>query len=1830
MNRSFTPHRAARAVVKRAAFNRRLRLETLESRLALAADFGDAPLPYPTTLAENGASHEAIGPTLGATRDTEANGTHSAAADADGADDDGVLFGSIRVGQLGATATVNVQNAPAGARMDAWIDFNADGSWGGPGEQIADRVAVAQGDNTIRFDVPSWAADGQTFARFRLSTAGDLGIRGAATDGEVEDYAVSLLPPAAAAGVFGSKKTISTTTDGAHSVFAADVDGDGDMDVLSASQNDDKIAWYENNGSQTFTARTITTAADGAAAVLAADVDGDGDVDVLSASYVGDTVDWYENNGNQQFTARRISASANGAVSLLVADVDGDGDNDVLSASGANNRVAWHENDGSQTFTTRTISGAADFAHSVFAADMDRDGDSDVLSASFRDDKIAWYENNGGQVFTEHAISTAADGGRSVFAADMEGDGDLDVLSASDTDDKVAWYENNGNQVFTAHTITTAADGLWIVFAADADGDGDMDVLSASSNDDKIAWYENDGNRNFTARTITTLANGARSMFAADVDSDGDLDVLSASFSGDEIAWYENEISLCVSCADGYIIDEDAPLIVDATGGVLANDGAQAGEVLTASVVSTPNHGVLTLAADGSFTYTPAANFFGEDSFTYRITSDQREPRDATVTITVRSVNDLPTAGEDEFTLQQGTSISLGTAAGQPGIFAGTSFADPPTGATTFAGSASELGFEVTSGLPGTTIGVTSDDRFIARGTTSGVMTLNFAPVDIAGHRDVTVRISARSFEDSTGSDFEPTDYLRAYVALERIGGPIFTETIFDLAGTALKAIDTGPNGPFASYSFSIPNSGFIRATFVVEALVDSNSERVWVDDIEFFGLPVSGQNSLLANDSDADDDPLTVRIVTQPAHGTLVPGDGGALVYTPDPRFFGDDRFTYVVNDGQADSNIATVTLHVRETNLAPVARNDAFTTLEDVPLVVDLPGGLLANDTDGDNHPLSVRVVTQPAHGALAMFPNGTFKYVPAANHHGADSFSYVANDARDDSNVATVGITITSLNDPPATKGDVYAVESGQTLLAGQITPVGAVVANSIAEFSNTQGRNNWFYGYYNRTLDADRAYQPANFIAFPNDGGPWGPNNYYDPSNGNWRFYPGYPPWTAININDAHGNGTNSGHEHWAIRRYVSEVDGPVTISGVLAKSNTNGGDGVTGHIFVDGLAVFSQSVSGTDSTGISYSVPVQARAGSFIDLALTPNGGDFADGTRFTATVRAGGQPSVAIVPSLSLWRYLDDGTNQGTAWRETAFDDDAWRTGRGQLGYGDGDEATTVGFGPNEQNKFATTYFRHTFQIDDPTRYGALELHLLRDDGAAVYLNGVEIARSNLAANIGYLGYAMSSLGGNDEHVYTLHSADVGLLRRGPNVIAAEVHQYEPASSDISFDLRLSATLLPPTPGVMANDRDADLEAMSASLVAGPFHGTLDFNDDGSFSYTPDASFTGVDQFSYVARDATSVASAPTRVTINVGEVNLGPTAVSDLYLTAAGRALVVAAAGGLLANDFDPNGDPLAATLFEPPEHGTLDLLPDGGFSYTPPDGFFGRDTFRYAAGDGSLQRGVATVTIVIPRTIDPIDSVPMAAGDRYQVAADSPLSVPASSGVLANDADPEERPLLAAVLAPPRHGTLDFSEDGAFIYRPLSGVHGTDSFVYRATDGNTWSGESLVLVEVLGPGLPQGSVAAPVAGDVNRDGQVTAADLSDVLRRQFTRLGMAAYDPAADVNGDGRVNMQDAVALRNLLGVHSTVAAAAGAAITAADEPNVARSRAQAIAQWPIVRAKAHRGPAAIENSPIRIQDRDLASGPTLRAPRNSRSTAPSRRLASEAVFRSLFSEE
>jgi hypothetical protein len=210
-------------------------------------------------------------------------------------------------------------------------------------------------------------------------------------------------------------------------------------------------------------------------------------------------------------------------------------------------------------------------------------------------------------------------------------------------------------------------------------------------------------------------------------------------------------------------------------------------------------------------------------------------------------------------------------------------------------------------------------------------------------------------------------------------------------------------------------------------------------------------------------------------------------------------------------------------------------------------------------------------------------------------------------------------------------------------------------------------------------------------------------------------------------------------------------------------------------------------------------------------------------------------PGKTLIPAGSVWKYLDNGSNQGGGWRGESFDDSLWASGPAQLGFGDGDEATVVNRGPGgTAGYYLTTYFRKAFTVDDPSPLTSLRLRLLHDDGAVVYLNGQRVVSSNFNATAPFTHTTRATRAVNDaeERIFFEFNVAPALLRTGNNVLAVEVHQFSTSTEDLSFDLELFApapsvpvTLPVGTTHLRARARDAagNWSALSEAVYhAGP------------------------------------------------------------------------------------------------------------------------------------------------------------------------------------------------------------------------------------------------------------------------------------------------------------------------------------------------------------------------------------------------------------------------
>ncbi len=296
---------------------------------------------------------------------------------------------------------------------------------------------------------------------------------------------------------------------------------------------------------------------------------------------------------------------------------------------------------------------------------------------------------------------------------------------------------------------------------------------------------------------------------------------------------------------------------------------------------------------------------------------------------------------------------------------------------------------------------------------------------------------------------------------------------------------------------------------------------------------------------------------------------------------------------------------------------------------------------------------------------------------------------------------------------------------------------------------------------------------------------------------------------------------------------------------------------------------------------------------------------------------------------------------------------------------------------------------------------------------------------------------------------------------------------HAPAANADAYSGSQDTTLTVAAPGVLANDSDADGDALTAALATGPSHGALTLSPSGAFVFVPAAGFSGTDSFTYTASDGRA-ASAPAAVTLTIAPAAHTPSGVADSY-AATEDTLLTVAAPGLLANDSDPDGRPLTAKLVTGPLHGTLtSFAKTGAFKYKPALNFNGVDSFVYRAHAGTTDSADTIVTI----TVAPVDDAPVAADDIYRNDEGHVLNV-AAPGVLTNDADVEGDALTAVLVARPTKGRITFRADGSFTYTPYASFDGADSFTYKASDGVKKS--AVATVYITGLSSNPGFVAQP-----------------------------------------------------------------------------------------------------------------------------------------------------
>ena len=505
-----------------------------------------------------------------------------------------------------------------------------------------------------------------------------------------------------------------------------------------------------------------------------------------------------------------------------------------------------------------------------------------------------------------------------------------------------------------------------------------------------------------------------------------------------------------VAVNDAYTTGEDTVLVI-AGPGVLLNDTDVDGNPLTSVLLSNVTHGVLALNSNGSFTYTPNANFNGVDTFRYRARDAVLFSGVAVVTITVVSSNDVPVAINDAYTTAEDTALNVPL----PGVLTNDTDLDgnpltailvtPPThGTLTLSTNGSFLYLPATNYNGGDSFTYMAND-----GTT------NSAPA--------TVTLTVTAVNDAPVANPDSYSTPEDTTLVVNVPGVLVNDT--DVDNNPLTAIVVTPpihgtltlnmNGSFTY----VPVANYFGAdsfTYQVnDGLTNSSPALVTLTMTAVNDAPVANPDSyttaedttlivnvpgVLVNDTDVENNPLTAVIVTLPRLGTLTLNTNGSFIYVPTANSNGADSFTYRANDGLTSSAPTTVTLTITSVNDAPVANADSYTTAEDTALIVTAPG-VLVNDTDVENNPLTAILVTPPTNGSLTLNANGSFTYLPNTNYNGGDSFTYVANDGAANSGLATVTIAVTAVNDRPVAVNDAFTTAEDTALLV----PAAGVLTN-----------------------------------------------------------------------------------------------------------------------------------------------------------------------------------------------------------------------------------------------------------------------------------------------------------------------------------------------------------------------------------------------------------------------------------------------------------------------------------------------------------------------------------------------------------------------------------------------------------------------------------------------------------------------------------------------------------------------------------------------------------------------------------------------------------------
>ncbi|MEQ1592682.1 MAG: Ig-like domain-containing protein [Thiobacillaceae bacterium] len=1399
----------------------------------------------------------------------------------------------------------------------------------------------------------------------------------------------------------GTKIAFTSTRSGSsgYDIWVANADGTGSpVKLFTASGTDAEPVWSPDGSKIAFSNTNTTT---GVANVFVMDANGTNlkQLTFNSGSGVDKSPVWSPDGSMIAFVSDRTSTSQ-----LYIMDADGSHQTKITNAASAVTFPDWAPNSNKVLFTVG----------------------NDIQTATLVFDGSFIYTPNAGFSGTDSFTYQVTDASGSGSTATVT----LTVTPAN-TPPGVspvtlsAIAEDSG-----AHLVTQAA-----LLAGATDANGDSLTAINLANTSGNGTLTDNGNGTWT---YTPTLNDDTSVSFSFTVSDGHGGSVANTASLDLTP--VNDAPVAVN--DNATGNEDTSI----TGTVLSNDTDVEGNALTANLVAGPANGSLILNANGSFTYTPAANFNGTDSFTYKANDGTSDSTTATVTITVNSVNDAPAGSNKTITFNEDTAYTLKLAdfgLTDPNDVSANSLASVKITSLPAAGSLLLYGNSVAVGQAIAASDLSNGGlKFVPAANANGNTYANF-----------TFQVKDDGGTANGGVNLDPTPNTLTFNVTPVNDAPTASNANIDVpvnllySGTLPAAVDVdgdtityslvsqGSHGlasvssdgtytylPLLSYNgsdsftFNVSDGGG-NNTYTITINVGSiNTAPVATADSATGDEDTTLSGNVLANDSDVDGNPLTATLVSGPANGSLTFGTDGSFIYAPVANWNGTDSFTYKANDGALDSSVVSVTLAVVAINDDPTASDDSIDAIEDTGYVGSLPTW-----TDIDSANVAYELNTQATNGTAAINGDGSFTYNPNANFNGSDSFSYTINDGNGGTNTYTVTVGVAPVNDAPTTS---------------------PVTLASIAE--NSGARLITQAELLSNAADVDSPSLTATSLALTAGAGTLTNNG-----NGTWTYTPALNDDTAVSFSYTVTDGSKT--TDGSASMDIAPVNNAPTAS---AYSFSSWEDTTHTDTLPTASDVEGDTISYSLSTPAGHGTVSIATDGSF---TYTSTGNYFgSDSFTYTVSDGVGGSNSYAVSVSIS---PVNDAP--------TSADN-------------------TVTTSENSTYVFQMS----DFPFSDPGDSGAdnlltVSIVTLPSSGTLFY-EGIAVTAGQIidasGIALGELEFVpVTSANGAGYASFTFQVQDSGGIIDGGVDIDPAVHTLTidvTPVNDAPVAGNDSATGNEDTSisgNVLGNDSDMDSATLVATLVSGPANGSLTLGLDGSFTYTPNANFNGTDSFTYVANDGTLDSNVAT-VTLTVSPVNDAPTA-SDTSISATEDVTY----SGNLPAATDVDIDTISYGLSSPAANGTVSVNPDGSFSYAPSANFNGTDSFVYSVNDGKSGRNTYTVSVNVAAVNDmpALTTTPLSLNQGETV-------VLTSASLQASDVDNTAAQLTFTITSVPAAGTLvlngtplvvsgSFTQDdinnGRVTYTHTAAIAGSDSVGVTVSDPASAQASGVMTFTVITP---------------------------------------------------------------------------------------------------------------------------------------------------------------